>query len=150
MMINWDTIQEVMGKVKEKIKSTGIDIPVDMIDSMEKQADSIFNPIEALDAEQVDKYNQLKALKLDLDKEVKEATAFKERMEAKFNKVKTLENFFTSSIELKHDLSNKQWRINEKTSMVEVFDQERALKEMKGMGGFNEMFPTDLFGDNTK
>lgn len=26
------------------------------------------------------------------------------------------------------------WRVNEKTGMVEVFDQERALNEMKEMG----------------
>ena len=36
-----------------------------------------------------------------------------------------------------------------KTSMVEVFDQERAVNEMKAMG-INEILPPNLFGDSDK
>ena len=114
MMISWDVITDVINKIKDKVKSSGVDIPADVVEHMEKQADNIFNPIKALDAEQVKHYNELKELKKDLDKELEEAKAIKERMEKKFNRVKSLENFFTSSIELKHDLSSKVWRVNEK------------------------------------
>lgn len=136
----------MFGKLKSKIKLDGHDLPEDMLDQVENRADSIFNPIEALDADQVKVYNEFKSLKTELEEDAKAATELKNKLEAKFNRVKNLEKNFTSSIELKHNLDNKMWRVNEKTGMVEVFDQERALNEMKEMG-IDKILPPNLFGD---
>ena len=146
MMIEWKVISEMFGKLKSKIKLDGHDLPEDMLDQVENRADSIFNPIEALDADQVKVYNEFKSLKTELEEDAKAATELKNKLEAKFNRVKNLEKNFTSSIELKHNLDNKMWRVNEKTGMVEVFDQERALNEMKEMG-IDKILPPNLFGD---
>jgi chromosome segregation ATPase len=144
-MIEWNLITDMLNKLKTKIRKDGHDLPEDILKHADEKADSIFNPIEALGAEQVKVYNEFKALKAELDEDVKEATEYKNKLEKKFAKVKNLESFFTSSIELKHDLSNKMWRVNERTGMVEVFDQERAIKEMKEMG-FGEIIPPNMFG----
>lgn len=144
MMIEWKVISEMFGKLKSKIKLDGHDLPEDMLDQVENRADSIFNPIEALDADQVKVYNEFKNLKAELEEEAKAATELKNKLEAKFNRVKNLEKNFTSSIELKHNLDNKMWRVNEKTGMVEVFDQERAINEMKEMG-IDKIIPPNLF-----
>jgi len=147
MMIEWSIITDMLNKLKSKVKLDGHELPDNIMDMANDRADGIFNPIEALDSEQVQKYTEFKKLKAEMDEEVKVLTEAKNKLEKKFARVKNLENFFTSSIELKHDLHNKMWRVNEKTGMVEVFDQERAMKEMKEMG-FGEILPPNMFGNN--
>lgn len=91
MMIEWKMISEIFGKLKSKIKLDGHDLPEDMLEQVENRADSIFNPIEALDAEQVKVYNEFKNLKAELEEDAKAATELKNKLEVKFNRVKNLE-----------------------------------------------------------
>ena len=147
MMINWDQITEAILDIKKKM-GAHIELPDDVFDQVKEKSNHIFNPREALDSEQVKVYNEFKDLKAIVEAEIKALKKAKEETEKKVNKVKNLENFFTSSIELKHDLSNKVWRVNEQTGMVEVFDQARAKQEMKEMG-LNEILPPNLFGDDS-
>jgi len=146
-MIEWKMMKELIKDIGSKMK--GLDLPDDILKGADENADAIFNPIEALDAEQVKIYNEIKEIKDSLEADLKVAIEIKNKLEKKQQRAKTLENFFTSSIELKHDLSSKMWRVNEKTGMVEVFDQERALKEMKEMG-LGDILPPNMFGGNNE
>lgn len=145
MMLDWKIISKLLKEVGGKMK--GLDMTDDIIKVTSEKADAIFNPIEALDADQVKVYNEFKTLRAELDEDVKAATELKNKLEVKFNRVKNLEKNFTSTIELKHNLDNKMWRVNEQTGMVEVFDQERAQKEMKEMG-LGDILPLNMFGGN--
>ena len=137
MMIEWNKIIGMLGDITKQIKAkSGVDIPDDITEKIITNADLIFNPVEALDAEQVKVYNEIQTLRKDLDEMLK----LKDKFEAKVNRYKTLERFFTSSIELKHDLVDKPWRVNERTGMVEVFNKEKAQEQMKEMG-LNEIIP---------
>lgn len=141
MMIEWNNVMSTLGDITKQIKEkTGTDIPSDITEKIIAGSDLIFNPVEALDIEQVKVYNELQTLRKELDELLK----LKEKFQAKLNRYKTLERFFTSSIELKHDLVDKPWRVNERTSMVEVFNKEKAQEQMKEMG-LNEIIPPGFF-----
>ena len=137
MMIEWNKIMGMLGDITKQIKAkSGVDIPADITEKIVTSSDLIFNPVEALDAEQVKVYNEIQTLRKDLDEMLK----LKDKFEAKVNRYKTLEQFFISSIELKHDLVDKPWRVNERTGMVEVFNKEKAQEQMKEMD-LNEIIP---------
>lgn len=137
MMIEWNKVLGMLGEVTKHIKDkSGLNIPTDAIEKVIAHSDLVFNPVEALDAEQVKIYNEIQTIRKDLDEMIK----LKEKFETKVNRYKTLEKFFTSSIELKHDLVDKPWRVNERTGMVEVFNKEKAQEQMKEMG-LNEIIP---------
>jgi BMFP domain-containing protein YqiC len=145
-MIDYVAVQDILKKIKEKMQKEGYEISDDMLTQVHEKAGSVFNLIEALDADQVKTYNEFKSLKLEIDKDLKVAKEIKDKLEKKFARMKNLENFFTSSIELKHDLSNKTWRVNENTCMVEVFDQDKALEEIKEMTNFSgDIIPPNMF-----
>ncbi|HLD91425.1 MAG TPA: hypothetical protein VI911_10510 [Patescibacteria group bacterium] len=144
MMINWNEVKETIEKLHKQLKNKfDTDIPEDMLDKVSKSADEIFNPVEALDAEQVKIFNEMKSLRNDLD----EALKLKEQLEKKLSRYNTLNNFFTSSIELKHDLVNKVWRVNEKTGIIEVFNTVKAKEQMKELG-LDEMLPPNILGND--
>jgi len=143
-MINWNEVKETIEKLHKQLKNKfDTDIPEDMLDKVSKSADEIFNPVEALDAEQVKIFNEMKSLRNDLD----EALKLKEQLEKKLSRYNTLNNFFTSSIELKHDLVNKVWRVNEKTGIIEVFNTVKAKEQMKELG-LDEMLPPNILGND--
>ena len=146
MRLDWDDLGDILGGIKGELKEKlGHDIPLteETIKNVSEKADKVFNPIEALDETQVKAYNDLKAVKLELDELVK----LKEKFEKLNAKYKNLNNYLTSSVELKHDLSNKVWRINEKTGMIEVFSNDLAKEQLKEFG-LDEILPAGLFGGN--
>ena len=75
--------------------------------------------VEFVDEAIARKYNEFK----ECIRQIEAMEDTRKRYEELSKRAKLLESFITSSIELQHpELADKQWRINEETSGIEVID----------------------------
>ena len=148
MRLDWSDVNEMLGGIKNELTDKlGHEVPLteETMKTINDKADTVFNPIEAMDETQVKVYNELKIVQAELDEIVK----LKEKFEKLHAKYKNLNDYLNSSVELKHDLGGQVWRINEKTGMIEVFNRDLAKEQMKGMG-LGEILPPNLFDSDDK